>query len=502
MKESENLSNSSRGRIIAKNTIYNLFGYGIPLIVAVAVIPKLINILGTERFGILNLVWIVIGYFSFFDLGIGRTLTKIIAEKISLNKHSDIPDVFWTSFIIMICISCVGFIILLILIPSLVNNYLRISENLKSETLNTFYVLAISVPLVSTTAGLRGVLEAYQKFGIINIIRTILGILTFLGPLITLLLVNSLFWVVVTLIVIRIIVWFLYFFECFKVNVNIRTKIKYNPSIIKPVFKLSLWITLANVVGPILIYSDRFIIGIVDSASAITYYATPYEIITKLLLIPGALVLVLFPIFSSSFNANLQVLKSIFLRSIKFIFLILYPIIFIVITFSYDILSLWLGRDFAQNSYLVLQILSIGVLLNGIAFIPFNFLQGVGKPEIPAILNSIELVFYFPALWLAIEYCGIVGAAWTWLSRIFIDTVFLLYFSWKTNIFNVSTKSLILILLGISVLLIIPFFLVNIYTKVLFAITGLTVFITFAWKFFLTDEEKTVISEKIKIRVS
>jgi O-antigen/teichoic acid export membrane protein len=71
------------GRTVAKNTMYNLFGYGLPLLVAVLLIPPLIKGLGEEKFGILSLSWVIVGYFSFFDFGIGRALTKIIAEKIS-----------------------------------------------------------------------------------------------------------------------------------------------------------------------------------------------------------------------------------------------------------------------------------------------------------------------------------------------------------------------------------------------------------------------------------
>lgn len=69
------------GSRVAKNTIYNLLGYGIPIIVGVVLIPLLIKGLGIGKFGILSLSWVVIGYFSFFDLGGRRPLTKIIAEK-------------------------------------------------------------------------------------------------------------------------------------------------------------------------------------------------------------------------------------------------------------------------------------------------------------------------------------------------------------------------------------------------------------------------------------
>ena len=92
--KSKDVSSLYSGRTVAKNTIYNLFGYGVPLIVAVVLIPPLIKGLGEERFGILNLAWVVIGYSSFFDFGIGRSLTKIIAEKAKSFGRVDWKNLF------------------------------------------------------------------------------------------------------------------------------------------------------------------------------------------------------------------------------------------------------------------------------------------------------------------------------------------------------------------------------------------------------------------------
>jgi len=298
-----------KGSKVAKNTIYNLLGYGIPLIIALVLIPSLIKGLGEERFGILNLVWIVIGYFSFFDFGIGRILTKIIAEKIGLNQFKEIPKIFWTSFLIMLVVSTLGTFFLLFLIPYLVNSIFIISKDFQQETISTFYVLAISIPIVTTTAGLRGVLEAYQKFDTINVIRIFLGAFTFLGPLLCLIFINSLFWIVIVLIIIRIGVWILYLLQCFKVSSDIKKEVKFNSGLVIPILKLGGWITVANLVAPFIIFSDRFLIGALVSATAVTYYATPYEVVTKLLLIPGALVVVLFPVFSFR-KMNVLLLRS------------------------------------------------------------------------------------------------------------------------------------------------------------------------------------------------
>ncbi len=401
----------------------------------------------------------------------------------------------------MLTFSLIGVFFLLILIPSLVNKYLNISPALRLETLDTFYALAISIPIVSTTAGLRGVLEAYQKFDIINVIRVFLGVFTFLGPLICLIFSKSLVWIVIFLIFVRIVIWIQFLFFCFKVNNNISHKIKFDISLIKPILKIGGWITVANILAPLILYSDRFIIGVLVSATAVAYYATPYEIVTKILLVPGALVTVLFPVFSASYITNPDFSRKIFLRGVKFIFLFMYPIIFIIVMFSYEGISLWLGKDFAGNSSFILQLLAIGVLFNGVAYIPFNFLQGIGKPHLPALINLLELPIYILTMWLFVQKWGINGAAAIWLIRILFDTAALFFVSNRiiSKLFASRIK-----IVSISIMLLIlfvPFLLNNIKVKMFFSIGILALYFLISWKYFLQSEEKFIILSKIKIAI-
>src|SRR5258708_10454016 len=64
-------------RRLARNAVWNLLSLAAPMLVALGAIPVLIRTLGADRFGILTLAWMLIGYCSLFDLGLGRALTKL-----------------------------------------------------------------------------------------------------------------------------------------------------------------------------------------------------------------------------------------------------------------------------------------------------------------------------------------------------------------------------------------------------------------------------------------
>lgn len=499
MKEYQGSNHIFSGYSIAKNTIYNLVGYSIPILFAIVVIPFLIKGLGVERFGVLNLAWVVIGYFSFFDFGISRALTKIVAEKIGTKKTEEIPSFFWTSFFLMLIISSIFTVVLLFFIPTLITSIIKISTDLQKESLTTFYLLTFSIPIVTTTAGIRGVLEAYQKFFVINIIRTFLGVSTFLVPLVCLIFTDSLVWIVLSLLGVRIIVWLLYMSQCLKLSKELKKRIKLIPKLIYPIFKLGGWMTLSNIIVPLLVYLDRFLIGALVSATAIAYYSTPYEVVTKLLIIPGAMSGVLFPAFSASHLNDPEFVKKLSFKAVKYIFIILFPIIFVLITFSNEGLGIWLGEEFASKSSLILQLLAVGVLFNSFGYIPFAFLDGIGRPDITAKVQLVELPIYITTMWLAITYKGINGAAFVWMLRTIVDASILFFFA-KAQIkskikINFDSRSLLIFML--IVLSVIPVLINFLTLKILSFIIILTMFIIIVWKLLLIAEEKAFLKTRL-----
>lgn len=483
---------------IAFNSFYNLLGYGIPLLFALIFIPTILHKLGTDKFGVLNLAWIVIGYFGFFDLGIGRALTRIVSEKIGMNQYSEIKSFFWTSFFLMFLFSSFISFCLYFLSDKLIFNFFKIPPALQFETLQAFHLLILSIPIVTTSAGIRGLLEAYQRFDIINIIRVILGVSSFLVPVLVLIFTSNLYWIILFLVIIRTVIWLMYLLSAFRINKDLLSSISINFSLIKTIFKLSSWMTVSNVTVPIIVYIDRLLIASLISATAVTYYATPYEITTKLLIVPSALTAVLFPTFAANFFKDKMSTIKLADKAMKYISLLLFPLIATITIFSFELLKIWLGTEFAQQSYLILQFLSVGIFFNSIAYIPFSFIEGIGRPDITAKIQLIELPIYVIFMWMAIKISGIYGAAFIYMLRMILDFSMMIYFSKrivKIKI-NFDRKISFLIFFPLSVLTI--SFIQVLPLKIISSIIVLIVFAFISWKFLLDEEDISIINTKIK----
>lgn len=418
------------GHAIARNTIINFAGQIAPLLAAIISIPFILKGIGTDRFGILNLVWVIVGYFSLFDLGLGRALTVIVASRYG-GDEGQVAQTAWAAIFLMFLLGLIGAILMIFLAPWLVEHLFNIPPALHGETLNAFYLLGVSVPIVIVSAGLRGILEGLNQFWLLNVVKTPLGIFTYASPLLVLPFSSSLLPIVILILVGRLLSLMAFFYLCWRLMPR-TTLGGIRPFLqIPELVRLGGWMTVSNIVGPVMVYMDRFLIASVVSASAVAYYATPYEVVTKLWVIPVALTGVLFPLFATNSVHAAERNKRIFQSAIKFTFIAIYPLTLILVAAAPEGLSLWLGESFSHNSYEVMRWLAVGVLMNCIAQIPQALLQGTGRPDISAKLHLFELVIYLPSvIWMTIEY-GIVGTAIAWDIRILLDIVLLFWMTKK-----------------------------------------------------------------------
>src|SRR5260370_20655 len=146
-----------------------------------------------------------------------------------------------------------------------------------------------------------------------------------------------------------------------------------------------------NAGGRIMLYMERFVMGVLLSARAVAYYATPFEVVTKLLVISGAISAVMFPAFSLSGVQDAKRSSILYRRTMGYTFSVLLPITLLLMLEAKGGLIIWLGPDFAANSARVSQFLLIGTFALGMEALPFVLIQGLGRPDIPAKLNLAEI---------------------------------------------------------------------------------------------------------------
>jgi O-antigen/teichoic acid export membrane protein len=414
-------------RQLARNTLLNTGAQLVPMVAAFVAIPILIRSLGADRFGVLTLAWAVIGYFSLFDLGLSRALTHAVASRLGLDDTArDLADVVWTSMALMFGLGVVGGVVLAALAAWVVGHGLNVPAHLVGESRETLYLLALSMPLIVTTAGFRGLLEGHQHFGASVALRVPLGVFSFVGPLLVLPFSRQLPPIVALLVVGRLLTWIAHLVVCLRRYPYLRERLALRVSAAVPLLRLGGWMTATNIISPLMSYLDRFVVGAILPMAAVAHYVTPYELVSKLSLFPQSLMGVFFPAFASTFASDHERMTALFGRSLRALLLFMFPLALILVLFAREGLTLWVGAAFAAASAPVLRWLAVGIFINSLAHAPFNMLQGIGRPDITGKLHLIELPFYLGALYLFAHAFGIVGVAMAWVLRITVDSIALL----------------------------------------------------------------------------
>ncbi len=408
---------------IVGHTAWNLLGMCAPMVVALVSIPLFIQGMGTERFGALIIVWMLVGYFGLLDFGMGRAMTKITAENIGLGRHHLIPNIFWTALALMGLFGLGGTAILAMTSDTLVTRWLQIPSALQPEARTSFWVVCLGLPFTVVVTGLIGILETQQRFRLINLIRIPLGMATFLAPLSVLPFSQSLVAVVAVLIAVRIIEFLIFMFCCLQILPALRERVTIDRGMIRPLLTFGGWMTTSNIALPLMIHIDRFIVGAARTLTEVAYYGNPAEIAVKFLIIPRAWVSAMFPPLTMHLARGSSEADELFGRALKLMLLVLFPPVLILITISPEFLMLWLGPEFAQNSSLVLQLLTAGVFVYAMSYLAFSLLQSAGRPDLPARWHLLELPVFAAAAWWMTNQYGIIGMAITWGLRGLLDVL-------------------------------------------------------------------------------
>ena len=418
------------GRLLTRNTLLNFVGQAGPVLIAAATIPFIIRGLGVERFGLLAIAWVAPEYFTFVDLGLGRAITKYVAEALGKDDKDRMSRLAWTAVTVQVVLGCLGTLLLISITPFLTEHILNIPPALETEAAIMFYLVALSIPPFLVSSSLTGVLAAAQRFDLVNAVSASFNVasfvLTFFGVL-------YLGWhltaIVALLVVSRFLALFTYYWLCIRVFPSFKRP-RFHPAELPTLLAFGGWVTVSSVVVPILLYMDRFIIGMSLTMAAVAYYSIPYEIVTRLWIIPTSLVATLFPAFSMlTSQGQPERLAPLLGRSMKWMLLTLGPAVVIITAFAGDILQIWLGSDFARESTPVLQILAVGILLSSMVQLQYALIQALGRPDLTAKFHAIQLPIHALLLWWLVGAWGITGAAVAQAIRLGLEAVLLFFAS-------------------------------------------------------------------------
>jgi O-antigen/teichoic acid export membrane protein len=390
------------------------------LAVTFATIPFYLNAIGAPRFGAMSLVWLFLGYFSLFDLGLSRATANLLAK---LHDASDErrEEVFWTAIFTNLMIGSAGGVLLCLVLGQAADTLLGGHPELVIELRAGLPFLALGVPIVTVTGVLVGALDARDKFLQANATQTFSAILFQVAPLIASIVFGpQLPLLISAAVAMRLlgIIPLAYFSSKYIPVTRIR---KVNFRILKQLFSFGGWVTISNSISPIMTSVDQFILSAVSGATAVASYALPFNVVNRVLIFPAAFSRALFPQLSKSNESEAAATaKHAATRTAFLMSLICAPGILAV----GPLFHVWIPQ-LASTSTPIATVLFVGIWFNGIATVPFSLLQSQQRPDLIAKMHLIEVAPFLLLVWVMIAVWGAIGAAIAWSLRTAIDALLL-----------------------------------------------------------------------------
>ncbi len=409
---------------LIKNSSYNIAGFVVPTIIAIPALGILARQLGVENFGLFTLAFAIIGYASIFDGGISRAVIREIAV-FREDKHEQ-KRIISTASVLVIFLGIFSSVVLFFGSPFLVD-FINVSDINSQNAQFSFKLLALIVPFFLINQVWLSFLEGHEEFANINIQRVISSVLIFLFPLMFCMHEENLFFAISGLVLARICSFILTLIICRKIIFE--SGLVFDNKVFKRFVKFGGWLTVSNVISPIMVYFDRFLISNIMGASKVAFYTAPAEAIARLTNIPSALSRALFP--RLSFTTDTIEKKKLEKISYLIVSLICLPITIFCYFFSETILTIWLGVEYSGVAALVFQILLVGFYFNAVAQIPYSILQARGNSKITALIHIAEIIPYIILLYTLTEEMGVYGTAIAWTLRCTMDFILMLFFSRK-----------------------------------------------------------------------
>lgn len=395
------------------------------MLIGLAAVPYLLAQIGIERLGVLTLIWALIGYFSVFDLGLGRALTQQVSSLRAVGDANLLASTVHAGMKLLAWIGGIGMISSLLLIAFCKVNWLNVSPALQVDVTRSLALAALSIPATTLTSGLRGVLEGAERFVEANLLKTLLGLSNFVFPILAVMWFGpNLAMIVLFLIAARFVALGFHI-------VLVQQMMRGHPARPMPLGRTAArnllafgsWMTLSNIISPLMVIADRFVVSAFVGAAALAYYAVPADVLLRLLIIPAALSSTVFPAFTRHMISTVEAAQLLYRQSILAVLCVMGPLMLVVAAGSHAGLSIWLGVDFANKAYLCTVVLAAGIVLNSVAQIPYALVQAAGRVKQTSVLHLCEVLAYAPLLYWATKAHGITGAAAAWAARAAVDAI-------------------------------------------------------------------------------
>ncbi|MBI2888526.1 MAG: flippase [Candidatus Liptonbacteria bacterium] len=211
---------------------------------------------------------------------------------------------------------------------------------------------------------------------------------------------------------------------------------RFTPALVKPIFTAAWPLSIAALLGLLMLHTDVLIIGWLRSAEEVGFYAAAYRIVQLLYLIPAIFAISAFPTFSRLAGHDQPLMRTALERTLTMVLLMALPLVVGGTLLASQLITFLFSAEFLPGTG-AFSILLVTLLIDFPVVILSNALFAYNRPRVliayAAIGGSANIVLdliFIPAF-------GITGVAWATLFAQILSNIYLWSVMKKLNRFSI-----------------------------------------------------------------
>src|SRR5712691_2002096 len=405
--------------IVRRNIVANIAGKGWAALLSLGVIPVYIHFLGIEAFGLIGFFLSLTAILQLLDLGLGTALNRQFAQySMQSGKAPEMHDLLRTLEIIYWLIGIAIGVTIAALAPAIAAYWLKPQQLSVETAAQALAMMGIAIAFQWPRALYGGGLMGLQRHVAFNLLSSITGTANSLGGVLILWLVSP--------TIQAYVAWFMAISLVDTLSTGLLlwrslpkapARPNFSGQALAGIWRFAAGMTGISITSVIQTQLDKVILVKVLPLDAFGYYSLASRVAGGLSYLTSPIVAAFFPRFSQLATENdTQELVRLYHRSCQLLSVLIIPPAVVLTLFSYELLLLWTqDRSIAENSHLMLSLLTVGTALNGIASLPYALQLASGWTQLSLTFNTAATLLQAPLIYIMSVKYGGVGAAMVWV---------------------------------------------------------------------------------------
>ena len=377
----------SPGLRVAGNAAVTAAAAALAVLLAVLATPFMLARLNSDGYGVYVLLATLVGYYGLLDLGVGQALARTVARHLEGEARQPLADAINTALVLQAMAGVVAGLALAGLAPHIAS-LLRIPPSMQAESVAAIRVTGLAFLLSTVSNIFRSILAGLERYGFLALIDSMGGLATTVAAILVLLAGGRLLAISVASAVVAAVL----LLACAGLACALlpwwRFRVLIQPRALRELVGFGWYISLGRITQTVSATSVRVLLAAMFGPAAVAQYVIPQRIIQGLggLLSSGASVL--FPHASrKAKECNREELESLYRRTSAVFSALAFPGLMALAALAGEILSVWIGPQFAAQNWRLMQWLCFSALLASLSTVPIHFACALGHVRGVAIMS-------------------------------------------------------------------------------------------------------------------